>query len=147
MLTSSFRTTESQAGNQDERVKTTGHYVLKYMDPNDGVSEIILKQNRIPGTEGNAIFVGRKSDCCTDSERKRRVLYIKQLLFELFPLVDTQRDTTVFRAEDNPTSLFRHTQQRSRIYWMPTSLTEWWMVLVSIESKDHQQLERYMQDV
>jgi hypothetical protein len=106
MLTSSFRTTESQAGNQDERVKTNGHYVLKYMDPNDGVSEIILKQNRIPGTEGNAIFVGRKSDCCTDSERKRRVLYIKQLLFELFPLVDTQRDTTVFRAEVNPTSLF-----------------------------------------
>jgi hypothetical protein len=59
--------------------------MLKYMDLNHGTSEIILKRNRIPGTEGNAIFVDRDSDCCIDSERKRRVLYLKQLLDRLFP--------------------------------------------------------------
>jgi hypothetical protein len=72
--------------------------MLKYMDLNHGTSEIILKRNRIPGTEGNAIFVDRDSDCCIDSERKRRVLYLKQLLDRLFPLIDVQREPVRLRC-------------------------------------------------
>jgi hypothetical protein len=60
----------------------------------------------MPWTKGKWIFVDRNSVCLTVKEREGRTALIKELSSELLGILDTERDITVFRAENLPTSLF-----------------------------------------
>lgn len=103
ILMSSFQTRESHIEEGGDNIPiATRQYMLKYEDLNDENGEFGLARNRIPGTEENVIFVDRYSNVgFKESKRKGRVLYIKEMLCELLPLINTQRDTTVFRIEDS----------------------------------------------
>lgn len=103
VLTSSFRSNVASTVGQDDRGKTAGQYVLKY---DELEKKTIISRENIPWTNENWIFVDRNSKCLTVKEREGRISFIKELMNELFSLLDTKRDVTVFRAENNPTSLF-----------------------------------------
>lgn len=91
---------------QDDRGKPTGQYVLKYDELEKKTTKPTISRDNIPWTNEIWIFVDRNSKFLTVKEREGRIAFIKELMNELFSLLDTKRDVTVFRAEKNPTSLF-----------------------------------------